>query len=355
MGEHHEFSPSTLDRIAICTGSFHLGKGLPDIETKDSKGGQKLHAAVVIKDDSLKTDEEIHVEKCKLYVKKNLEDLGIKEGEYDVYEERKVRLIGNNHHVINDGTPDLIIVPHNYNFVLVFDWKFGRNKVNPATLQLKNYGLACCQEFDKEEAYCHVVQPAIHHYMCMIYQAGDSFRIEEVISTAKDIKNFKLVPGEHCLYCKVKIHDQCQAYKMLESRALAFPEKNLTTANDEEIITLYEIGKSLAKKTEIIKDEIKARIDKNGSCGNYYLKERKGKKKVTHMAALQKAIENLISKKELLDCSSVTLGKLETRFIDNYKLTIDPGATKVSIRAIFQEAIQPFIEYGKSSEVLELK
>jgi len=351
---HHPFSPSTLDRIEICPGSYHLCKGLADIETEDSKAGDKLHKVMVTNDrKGLSTDEEINIDKCNNYVAKVLEDLGITE--YEVRDEKKLALIGNDFEVLTEGYPDRIIVPKIENFVLVFDWKFGMVKVDPSTLQNKTYGLSACQYFDKDEAYCHIVQPAINNYGCMIYQKDDTSIIEEVISIAKDIKNFKLVPSDKCQYCKAKIHDKCQAYKVLESKALTFPEKNITTATDEEITKLYEIGKSLEKKTKIVQQEIKLRIEKNGNCGNYYIKEKSGKKKVAHIGALQKSIENLISKKEMLDCSNVTIGKLEKVFIDNYKLRIDPKATKVSIRKIFKDAIENFVEYGDTVKTLEVK
>lgn len=354
--KHHPFSPSTWDRVFNCIGSFILSEGLETPENEDSKRGDKLHKAINPENQIEVTNEEfIAIEKCRKYIKDILKQFDLKESDCDFYWENKIDL-KDGKIKISDGTPDLVIVPKSKNFLIIIDWKFGYNKVNINTRQLKGYTINSCQAYKKDKSYCFVSQPFINHYDSIEYD----FPLELLSEVRKYIRKIEIhkkrniiqcVPGDHCQYCPAKFHDKCQAYKLQENKLVEINKNNLTTIEGDKLVELMEIGKDIAKKTKAIENEVKARIKANGECSGYELKEKQGNREISNISAAQKVTSNYIDKLDFLKICKVPYSKYRDTFIDSY--VEENEGTKKAAGEKFDELLEDYITRGKSKLTLE--
>lgn len=124
------------------------------------------------------------------------------------------------------GTADIIVLPPDGKTVHVIDYKYGYTHVPADSPQLKIYGIAARQTFQRESVYLHVIQPRDYtakpirtHHFTPIEQNDFCAQVSMALKLAASPKPVA-VPGSHCNRCPGR--GQCAAvrdWSMVEEHA----------------------------------------------------------------------------------------------------------------------------------------
>lgn len=124
------------------------------------------------------------------------------------------------------GTADVIVLPPDGKTVHVIDYKYGYTHVPADSPQLKIYGVAARQAFQRETVYLHVIQPRDYtakpirtHHFTPIEQLDFCAEVEMAMRLAAS-RQPVAVPGSHCNRCPGR--GQCAAvrdWSMVEEHA----------------------------------------------------------------------------------------------------------------------------------------
>ena len=124
------------------------------------------------------------------------------------------------------GTADVIVLPPDGKTVHVIDYKYGYTHVPADSPQLKIYGVAARQAFQRETVYLHVIQPRDYtakpirtHHFTPIEQNDFCAEVEMAMRLAAS-RQPVAVPGTHCNRCPGR--GQCAAvreWSMVEEHA----------------------------------------------------------------------------------------------------------------------------------------
>lgn len=105
------------------------------------------------------------------------------------------------------GTADVIVLPPDGKTVHVIDYKYGYTHVPADSPQLKIYGIAARQTFQRESVYLHVIQPRDYtakpirtHHFTPIEQNDFCAQVTMALRLAASPKPVA-TPGSHCLRC----------------------------------------------------------------------------------------------------------------------------------------------------------
>lgn len=139
-------------------------------------------------------------------------------------EKRLVMKLPNTPNVV--GTADLIVLPPDGKTVHVVDYKYGYTHVPADSPQLKIYGIAARQTFQRESVYLHVIQPRDYtakpirtHHFTPIEQNDFCAQVSMALKLAASPKPVA-IPGSHCNRCPGR--GQCAAvrdWSMVEEHA----------------------------------------------------------------------------------------------------------------------------------------
>ena len=115
------------------------------------------------------------------------------------------------------GTADVIVLPPDGKTVHVIDYKYGYTHVPADSPQLKIYGVAARQAFQRETVYLHVIQPRDYtakpiraHHFTPIEQNDFCAGVEMAMRLAAS-RQPVAVPGTHCNRCPGR--GQCAAVR----------------------------------------------------------------------------------------------------------------------------------------------
>lgn len=124
------------------------------------------------------------------------------------------------------GTADVIVLPPDGKTAHVIDYKYGYTHVPADSPQLKIYGVAARQAFQRETVYLHVIQPRDYtakpirtHQFTPIEQNDFCAEVEMAMRLAAS-RQPVAVPGSHCNRCPGR--GQCAAvrdWSMVEGHA----------------------------------------------------------------------------------------------------------------------------------------
>ena len=124
------------------------------------------------------------------------------------------------------GTADIIVLPPDGKTVHVIDYKYGFTHVPADAPQLKIYGIAARQTFQRESVYLHVIQPRDYtakpirtHHFTPIEQNDFCAQVTMALRLAASPKPVA-IPGSHCNRCPGR--GQCAAvrdWSMVEEQA----------------------------------------------------------------------------------------------------------------------------------------
>ena len=297
---HHRFSPSSLYRRKLCPYSVREAE-YASRDNTSAQEGTLLHLAVKTENLSgLNEEQKSQVKKC-INLKNEL-----KINTYIHIEEMPVVILDAGKQLCY-GTPDFIGA--NDDFVIVADWKFGRNPVTEVenNYQLAAYAAGCMQKWNVNRCDAFIYQPRLK-------TTPDKFtftKIENIITSIKNIvfecekSNPKINPGEvQCQYCNLKENIACPALNgeiIKVAKTIDFP-----VLPDEKVNEFCDQGKLVEKYIDAGKKEQKIRIEEKGYCGDRIYKEISGGFEITNVVEAWEKVKNYISKEDFLRICSIS-------------------------------------------------
>lgn len=310
--DHHEFSPSRLEQYRLCPGSYHMQKGLPEVEGEWAAEGKLLHKAIETGScDGLTDDQIATVENCKSFA------LSIIRSQKDavIEKEKRITVTDSDGSVLTFGIADLVIVniDNGSITVTVIDWKFGYTPVSNVNenIQLAAYALAAMQEYHVDSCDCWVYQPRIHRKSHHLFTNGEAIRsnIRSIIKRAKS-ENLLLKPSDSaCRYCRARLN--CPAFRLKYQRISAC-KRDYDLSDTSTLVSLYESSKGLKTFINEIESAVKSMIERNGRCGKYVFQTTEGSREVKDLNALYALYRDLITPQEFNSVCKLTLTKFES-------------------------------------------
>ena len=316
LTQHHEFSPSKLDRIESCPYSWKNCLNWKSEDGKDAQRGANLHRAIYddvelakCSDSEKSMIEFIRKEHIQPYVEAGLER----------YVELQV-FVTLDECLLTYGFIDDLTISKNRKIANLKDWKFGSYEVEEAkdNKQIWAYVCGVFQKFPEvEKVYATIVQPiygAADYDKQACFERRDLFsllcRINEIIEKAKtatlDDAN---ATADNCRYCNKLV---CPVYrtKMEQNFSLMGIDNSSISSEEREMTLEYadallcaesEIKKIMSKKAQAAKDFILA----SGGSENFYIQQGKKSSSVNW----QKLIEKYnISQADIDEATTVTQG-----------------------------------------------
>ena len=301
---HHIYGPSSLPRRELCPGSARMEKDLPGFSTEQAAEGTRLHAEI-----AKAITEAIQTGKVPEIADETVSLMFHRFVEITFFGGEKVDVIQAGTTLNFDGVPVLVEYPLEFRYcgivqysgtadvlivtndrVIVIDWKTGRIQVEEAekNIQTAGYALAAMQMFHLEKASVYIYNPVIGQdtHAEFADKAAIAKYIIGVIARCGS-PEAALVPGEEqCRYCKAAYHGTCPALaKTAELTAVKaeeiVPIPALSVIPETELVEYKRKCDIIAKLAERVDAELKRRIEKNGSCGPWKLKELSGGKEIT--------------------------------------------------------------------------
>lgn len=135
------------------------------------------------------------------------------------------------------GTADVVVLPPDGKTVHVIDYKYGHGHVPADSPQLKIYGVAAAQEFNREVVHLHVIQPRDYtaksprsYHFTPAAQNDFCDEVANALRMAMKPKPYA-VAGSHCLRCPGRGH--CET---LRAASLEFSEASGTDTTAPEAV-----------------------------------------------------------------------------------------------------------------------
>lgn len=322
--DHHEFSPSRLEQLRICPGSYIMQQGLPDATSDISAEGTLLHNAVATGDFTGLSDEQIEVvQQCIDFYKSFM-----KEGSTVLFEQAVEIKDPETGIVLTKGIIDCIVVIEP-DVIVCIDWKFGYIPVNDVArnIQLASYSAGVMQLFNVSSVDAWVFQPRIHKKSHHLFTSESAIcaNIQAIItktqiSSSGSIHLFAC--EEACRYCKARLN--CPAFRV-KFQKLTASNGDYDLNHIPTLEKLYEASKGVKSFLSEIENAVKKVIEEKGRCGKYTFEFTKGSREVKDLNALYAAVKDYLTPQEFNDVCKVTLGKFETAVAD--KLVAEASAT----------------------------
>ncbi|MBO7524720.1 MAG: hypothetical protein J6T79_04355, partial [Verrucomicrobia bacterium] len=114
---------------------------------------------------------------------------------------------------------------------------------------------------------------------------------------------------------------------------------------DDKLLKFFEVCKSAQKLIDAVSDEVKARAEKNGSCGDYVIKTTSGGFDVVNIQAAFRA--SGLTPDQFLGCCAVSLPKLKKEYSKDYA-----GGTKKEAEQRIMDKIAPYLQAKPERKVL---
>lgn len=347
---HHPFSPSKLERLELCPGSFIIAQGAENREEEVAAEGTLLHSFVdpTKELDALSEEQKDLVESCRAYLQKLKEWYPeVTRWEY----ESPIKLV-RDFKVLSEGTADLVgIAPH---YIVVADWKFGYKETTPAqhNIQIKTYAAGKMSETHLPLANVHIHHPRLNRdsfgEMGMEEFSGTVERVNSIRETAMDTSHLRLNPSEKaCEYCPGK--SVCPAIKA-KSMALTAVHSS-QVINPEVMANLLIKAKMVKKWVESVEFHAKSMAMANGGLPGFKLRETKGHREISDAQKAFNLICAYMTPEEFMVHCGVSVASLETAFIAKVRKD-DPKQTIAGAKSLFESVLLPVISRKAGSQSL---
>ena len=351
--KHHPFGPSSLERRDLCPGSWEVEQAIPDMTSPEAISGTRIHQAVFYMaadknyvPDIDPTEKEL-AQKCIDFLYNYTESC---ECVCERYFELELEYI-EDAEPLYTGTADVVIVKTDE--VVIIDWKTGFNAVVEASNNLQGaaYALAAMQRFSKAKATVIFYNPRINQRTEHTFTNWKGIRdeIKGIIDRCK-APDHPLCTGEkQCKYCKGALSGSCPALQAhtleLSASAQVGLLDQIKDLPDDKILNLFESCKPAQKLIDAINDEVKARAEANGRCGDYVIKTTSGGFECKNIDQVFR-LSGLMPDK-FLGCCSVSLPKLKKAYAEDYE-----GGTKKEAEALLMDKIAPYLQAKPERKVL---
>lgn len=332
--KHHEFSPSRLDRIKLCPGSWKMEKGLPqEAPSPYAEEGRMLHERVATGNlEGLTDEQKSAVESCIEFrdkLRAEYESV-YKWGKADVLSEFHV-VVHDGQDVITEGTADTIIYKDGLKKAVCCDYKFGFTPVKEVSynLQLAAYAAGVMEDFDVDEVECHVFQPRIFAHSSYTFRKREAIieNIKAIIAAAKADAMILNPTEDSCRYCRARL--QCPAFRTIFQGRDADDLKRLDTP--DKIAEEYAKTRLAVAWAKEVEEMLKAVIERDGKCGKYQFKVSEGSRQVKDINAAYERVKELLTFGEFNGVCSVSVGKLETLVAAKIRAQTEATGGKITL------------------------
>lgn len=361
---HARVSPSKLDPFSECS-SYESAPS----ESEASKEGELLHEVIQkiienwCKDPTVNFNEvsKMAYEVFKLHDEqrnsidtctKEFKDLLTKNSE-EVFTEEKITVYDAAGEVITFGFADLVVITSNSTegkIALIFDWKFGRNLVKPASVNKQGYayvtGLLQSRK-DITGVGMIFIQPRALEVSTAFFKRDQLSSLYEVLNSVIDKANathqiikdrgFEGLPpplfpqvNSYCRFCARA--GECPALIKASANAVA-EYNNLPALRDiasGELSTPERVASALfiVKKLEPVIEAVKAKalqLAKEGyelesTVGGrqvkYELRTRASARSITSLPEAYETVKDVIPLSVVLGCASIKIGEFEDRYAE---------------------------------------
>jgi len=326
---HHKFSPSSLDRLALCPGSARAASGMPEHTNEAAAEGTMLHAVMAgsfdaPKFEELTTEQQDLITGAREYAKLHCTDFEL------VEIEKHMTLVDDDFTVLTAGTADVVV--HQKDVVKIIDWKFGRVWVSPTSLQMKAYAAMAMQASSKP-CEVHVYQPRAGGGKPILHADMDMLR-DEIRTVVRQCNkpDAMFCAGDHCTYCPIKL--TCTVSRSSQAwfeGGYDAAQKQLATMNHDLLTDPVLLG-IMADKAAIIKkccDEVLARNKQatlEGLPTGYKIIERKGRKTIKDAEETYNRLQSVMSQAEFIRLLSVPIAALTEAVVSKLR-TVDTDLT----------------------------
>lgn len=330
--KHHEFSPSRLDRIKLCPGSWKMEKGLPqEAPSPYAEEGTMLHERVASGNlEGLTDEQKAAVESC-ITFRGKLYDEYTNGAMAKVFNEYKVSVHDGDGSLLTEGTADCIICRGGARRAVACDWKFGFTAVKEVSynIQLAAYAAGVMEAFDVDEVECHVFQPRIFAHSSYTFRKREAIieNIKSIIAAAKSDTMVLNPTEDSCRYCRARL--QCPAFRNIFQGRDADDLKRLDTP--EAIAAEYAKTRIVVSYAKEIVEMLKAVIERDGKCGKYQFKVSEGSRQIKDINACYEKLKDLLTIGEFNGVCSVSVEKLETLVAGKIKAKTEATGGKITL------------------------
>ncbi len=311
-------SASSMERYALCPGSYAAERGLSDVKTEDSASGDRIHAALAGQrvEPPLTDDEETTRAACQKRAAE-LTDSLVPNWDAEFFERRFWW------NEILSGQPDLVRVDYTPGTALVIDYKTGRGEVTSAdgNLQLRTLAVLVAHTCALKRIIVAIVQPLAGPNSVCLY---DEIALERARSEIMGILDSIHKPDAQrrpsfkaCQYCKAKA-------TCLEAReaSVALPLANIPEGTTASAIAATLTGETLGeflkraefavKVIDACRDEARRRLETGETVPGWKLKPGSVRETITDPTKVFTRFAELGGTQDkFLPCVSVTKGKLK--------------------------------------------
>lgn len=352
---HHPFSPSTLQRLSLCPGSWRMTKDIPEpTQSDDAAEGTKLHEAVSTGNlDGLTAEQQESVTACI-----DFKNALINQSPGVVYDfsEMKVSVFDDDGETeLTNGFIDFAVTRDDGTADLV-DWKFGRGDVPDANgnYQLAAYALGVMQNFGCKSVTAHIFQPRIHAHTSYTFTNAEAIlhNIKFIINRAKSETMILSASDEACRYCRAA--STCPACNQRYGLVPADIQNNMLS-DPAKLLSLWERAQMATKLVDAIKSAVTDYIKEHGSLGDWTLEQRAGKREVSDVAKLYERIQGMITSHDLAECYSVKVSALLDKMTERIQKTAEHEGRKLLKKDAKKQAetmIQDLLVRAPGSAVL---
>jgi len=272
---HSLFGPSSLGRRLLCSASYQEELKYENIEEikaespEEAESGDRCHLALkTMNFDGLK---DIELEMVKRSLKIITQDeVGCDFSEHEL----PITITNKKGEIVSYGTLDFVAINKKEDYACAEDWKTGFLPVSAAheNIQVAAYAVGIHQRYGVSRVNAGIFQARWNKYDTFQFTNFDAIveNIEKIIADCK-APNPKYNPGEACKYCRAKL--SCPAHKA-ELEKYEPLTSELPVIPDKELSEWYKKGKIVAKRIELINDEVKRRIREQGECAGLVFKEQ---------------------------------------------------------------------------------
>lgn len=360
-----KLTASSLERVALCPGSYFAEKGLKSVQHPAAKEGELLHSAMA-KQVAL---NELNREQGRLV--RLCTELG---------RELKQRTFGEPAPGMANVAPGIVsmerfiswrcstgvistkldYVTVHENKALVIDWKFGFGAVEPSevNLQLRAYALAVAQEWpDVTEVHVAIIQPYAdreHRVSVCVYGVEDLVTaaiqlggILELLRIAETVGLPPRYPGEaQCKYCKALGTERCpESTETAKALAVISPSEIMPVGADLAAI-LNQCG-VVMNVVEAIREHAKAELAAGREVPGWKLRDGNNVRTLPDPQEAWSVMGDYMSAESFMSACKVTVGALE----DAYAAA--SGLTGKSLREDFNAKMRGTIKMRLDAPRLE--
>ena len=356
---HHAFSPSSLNRLRDCPGSYVMQLGLEETATPESSEGTMLHDRIARKDFSNLTPEQ--EEMCELCLKEIDSVLKMSTCmNTDVVHEKHLTVKDAEGNTVTSGTADVVIIEKEgtdtVKGLTVIDWKFGRTPVADVghNLQLAAYALGAMQRYGATSCRAIIFQPRIKNRSEYTFTKAGAIlsNISAVIARANSDK-VVLQAGDQCKYCLAK--SKCPAFSKM-FQALMLPEDGTSQELDPAtLLDYWNKAKIIEKAIAQLKLKVEEYVTEHGALGEWHWKEKPGNREFTSVSMLMSRLSGVLTPAEFIGACKVSVTSIVTMLVD--KMQAESAAkglklTKTDAKKQVENQLADLIQRGKPTKTL---